>query len=568
MSPKLRSRVLLALTGAYFLTTPAVGQAQDVAGAYLAARSADFASDFLEAQLYMTKALAADPSHQGLMEGLMLADVAAGSVSSAIPVARRLISVGGKAQIASILMLVDRLQREDYAGVLKDLEGDRKIVGPLVDQIVQGWAHLGAGSMAQATATFDKLAQTPGLSAFGEYHKAMALAMAGDLEGADKLFSNAENGLMSLRRAVFAHVQVLSLDGRFDAAQTRLTEAFGDVAEPEIAAMREKLAKREALPFDTVRSVKDGMAEAFYLLAAILQGEAPGPQVLIHARMAEYLRPDHIDAILMSAGVLDSLGQEALAIRTYDKVPAGHSAHIAAASGKVQALYRMGRKEEALAEMKALAADQGQYLTVHLALGDLLRREKHYAEAAEAYGRGLALIKTPDERHWGIFYSRAIALEQANQFDKAIPDFRKALELNPDQADVMNYLGYSLLDRNRDIDEALSLIEKAVELSPEEGHIIDSLAWGYFLIGRYDDAAVQIERASLLMPVDPVVTDHLGDIYWAVGRQLEAKFQWRRALSFDPLEKDATRIRLKLEKGLDAVIADEGGKPLAERAAK
>ncbi|EKD59832.1 MAG: hypothetical protein ACD_54C01107G0001 [uncultured bacterium] len=71
-----------------------------------------------------------------------------------------------------------------------------------------------------------------------------------------------------------------------------------------------------------------------------------------------------------------------------------------------------------------------------------------------------------------------------------------------------------------------------------------------------------MEQASLLEPVDPVVTDHLGDIYWAVGRTREAEFQWRRALSYAPEEKDATRIRAKLEKGLDAVLIDEGAAPI------
>ncbi|MFN3294318.1 MAG: tetratricopeptide repeat protein, partial [Gemmobacter sp.] len=131
-----------------------------------------------------------------------------------------------------------------------------------------------------------------------------------------------------------------------------------------------------------------------------------------------------------------------------------------------------------------------------------------------------------------------------------------------------NYLGYSLLDMNRNIDEALGMIERAVEQRPEDGYIIDSLAWGYFLTGRYDEAVVQMERASLLMPVDPIVTDHLGDVYWAVGRKREAEFQWHRALSFAPEEKDAKRIRRKLEIGLDAVLAEEGAVPLAERGRK
>ena len=151
--------------------------------------------------------------------------------------------------------------------------------------------------------------------------------------------------------------------------------------------------------------------------------------------------------------------------------------------------------------------------------------------------------------------------------DRRVPivhahDMRKALELSPDQPAVLNYLGYSFVDRGIKLDEALGMIQRAVAAEPDSGAITDSLAWAYFRLGRYRDAVEPMERAALLEPVDPVVTDHLGDVYWAVGRKLEAAFQWRRALSFDPEEKDAQRIRRKLEIGLDALWAEEGAPPI------
>jgi Flp pilus assembly protein TadD len=144
---------------------------------------------------------------------------------------------------------------------------------------------------------------------------------------------------------------------------------------------------------------------------------------------------------------------------------------------------------------------------------------------------------------------------------------RRALELNPDQPQVLNYLGYSFVDRGVNLEEALGMIQRAVAGQPDSGYIIDSLAWAYFRLGRYDEAVEPMEKASLLEPVDPVVTDHLGDVYWMVGRTREAEFQWHRALSFGPTEADAARIRKKLEQGLDAVLAAEGTSPKPEAAA-
>jgi 16S rRNA (guanine(966)-N(2))-methyltransferase RsmD len=200
-----------------------------------------------------------------------------------------------------------------------------------------------------------------------------------------------------------------------------------------------------------------------------------------------------------------------------------------------------------------------------IALGDLLRQQEKFAQAVPAYDKALSLLgDQAGEARWFPLYARGIALERSGQFDRAEADFRAALKLRPDSAQVLNYLGYSFLEQGRNFDEALSMIERAVAARPEDGYIVDSLAWAYYRTGRYDKAVAPMERAVELMPVDPVVNDHLGDVYWAVGRKREAEFQWRRALSFKPdTEEEAARIRRKLEIGLDAVLAAEGAAPLS-----
>ena len=159
----------------------------------------------------------------------------------------------------------------------------------------------------------------------------------------------------------------------------------------------------------------------------------------------------------------------------------------------------------------------------------------------------------------------SICQERGKNWTGAEADFKTALELYPDQPSVLNYLGYSYIDRNENLDDALKMIEKAAAERPDDGAIIDSLGWGLYRLGRYDEAVAQMEQAVELMPVDAVVNDHLGDVYWAVGRTREAEFQWRRALSFaeDSMDADPDRIRRKLAVGLDKVLAEEGAKPLA-----
>ncbi|HET7410565.1 MAG TPA: tetratricopeptide repeat protein, partial [Paracoccaceae bacterium] len=216
------------------------------------------------------------------------------------------------------------------------------------------------------------------------------------------------------------------------------------------------------------------------------------------------------------------------------------------------------RIEDALTVMRATVERFPDALEAHTALGDLLRRESRFKEAAAAYDRAIALLGgDAGPQYWPLFYQRGITLERSGQWDRAEADFRKALELEPDQPEVLNYLGYSWVDRGEKLAEAEEMIRTAVKQRPDDGYIVDSLGWVLFRFGEFEKAAEQLGRAVELMPVDPVINDHYGDALWMIGRKTEARFQWKRALSFDPEEDDAERIRAKLEKGLDAVLATE-----------
>ena len=108
-------------------------------------------------------------------------------------------------------------------------------------------------------------------------------------------------------------------------------------------------------------------------------------------------------------------------------------------------------------------------------------------------------------------------------------DFRQALALSPEEPLVLNYLGYSMIEKKINLNEALGMVKKAVELKPNDGYIVDSLGWAYFQLGDFEEATTQIERAVDLNPADPIIGEHLGDAYWRVGRTLEARFQWQHA---------------------------------------
>jgi len=115
---------------------------------------------------------------------------------------------------------------------------------------------------------------------------------------------------------------------------------------------------------------------------------------------------------------------------------------------------------------------------------------------------------------------------------------------------VLNYLGYSMVEKKINLLEAMEMVRKAVELKPNDGYIVDSLGWAHYQLGEYDEAVKQLEHAVELKPADPVIADHLGDAYWRVGRQLEARFQWQHAKDNKPEVADLERIEKKLKSGL------------------
>ncbi|WP_082643633.1 tetratricopeptide repeat protein [Ruegeria denitrificans] len=536
-------------------------------GAYLAGRQAIYQNDYASAERYYAQALKADPENPALLESVVVARLALGEVKRALPVAQMIEDIGLPSQAARMVItanLVADGKLDEFLARDPETQG----VGPLVDGLMQGWAYIGQGAMTRAIEKFDEVATQDGLRDFALFHKALALASVGDFEGAEDVFT-AHNGVIARmsRRAALARAEVLSQLDRNEEALQFLGEVFAAGRDPSIEGYVARLTAGDTLPFTHVQSAQDGMAEVFFSVGAALSNEAAQNYVLLYVRTAAFLRPGHVDALLLSAELLDALEQYDLAVEAYRQVPTSSSDYHAAELGRAEVLSRSEKKDAAAEVLQTLASQNPDLPSVHVALADLQRQQEDYASAVASYDRAIELTDGGSGGNWFLHYARGISHERLKQWDQAEADFRRALELNPGQPQVLNYLGYSLVERREKLDEALDMIERAVAARPDSGYIVDSLGWVLFRLGRYDEAVEHMERAVELMAVDPVVNDHLGDVYWAVGRAREAEFQWKRALSFiDPEdtdgEADPDRIRRKLEIGLDGVLAEEGAEPL------
>ncbi|MGI9393868.1 MAG: tetratricopeptide repeat protein, partial [Boseongicola sp.] len=361
------------------------GIAEGNAGSYLAARTAIIENNFSEAAKHFTRALVRDPRNVVLLENAMSAYLGLGDIERAVPLARRMKEVGAPSQISSMVMLGDAARRGDWDLVIEDIDAGQT-VGPLFDGLARAWAELGSGQMSTATTGFDSVIASNGVEAFGMYHKALALASVGDYESAAKIFSGEAGATIRLtRRGVIAYAQVLSQLEKNEVALELLESTFGANLDPALAAMRTGLLDDETLAFDAVRTPADGMAEIFHSIAGALRDEAQGAYTLLYARMALALRPDHIDALLLAAEILEELERYELATEVYDTVPRSSPAYHSAELGRAEALRRSGREDAAIEVLRQLTESHAEIPLVHVTLGDTLRGLERFTEAIAPY---------------------------------------------------------------------------------------------------------------------------------------------------------------------------------------
>lgn len=536
----------------------APAQAQGLAGAYLAGNQANRDNNYEQAARFYTEALARDPNNPYLLQNALLSFVAKGDVERSIAIARKIQGGQFASQLADLVVTAQAIREGDFSEAQAVLTDSADIFSPLLTGLLSGWVALGDGQMTVAADRFDSMDNPPAMRLFGQYHKALALASVGDFATADEILAGDEDGNLRLNRgSLIAHAQIMTQLDRKDEALALLDDALRGTSDQGVSDLRDRIAKNGIVDYDFITDASQGAAEVFLTLASVLEREQDERYALVYARLAEYLRPGYTEAILLTAEILQDQDQFDLATRSYARVKRDDPMFLNAELGRADALVDAGKHDAAIEVLRNLTRTYADVPRVYISLGDVLRGQEDYAEAAEAYDTAVDMIAEPAPNHWFLFYARGIANEREGNWEKAQTDFRQALDLSPDQPLVLNYLGYSLVEANEKLDEAQSMIERAVAARPNDGYITDSLGWVLYRVGKYEQALAPMERAVELVSNDAIINDHLGDVYWKVNRKREAEFQWRRALSLKIEEKDAVRIRRKLESGLDVVLAEE-----------
>ena len=520
------------------------------AGSYLAARHASVDRDAAAASAFYLSALRADPKNSELLDRAFISALADGDVGEAVKLADRILTVDKNNRVARLVVGVNALKQKQYA--LAQTNINQSVRGPITDLVatlLSSWALYGAGNTTAAIANIDKLTGPEWYPIFKDLHAGMILELANKQKEAGVRFERAYKLDDSALRVADAYGRWLSRN-KDEADATAVYEAFDKKLprHPLVEeGIRETKAGKKLAPL--ADSAQTGAAEALYGIGASLTRRGGEDLALVYLQLALYLHPNHALALLSLADLYESVKKPAMAISVYERVPASSPLKRNAQIQMASDLDAVDRGEEGIKILKTVISEDPKDIEGIIALGNIERSRKKFADCSETYSKGIEATD-PAKPSWVLYYFRGICEERSKQWPKSEADMKKALELQPDQANVLNYLGYSWIDQGINLDDAMKMIRKAVDQRPDDGYIVDSLGWAYFRIGDYDNAVKTLERAIDLKPEDPTVNDHLGDAYWRVGRTLEARFQWQHARDLKPEPEDIPKIEAKIRDGL------------------
>lgn len=522
-------------------------------GSYLAGRYAASERDSSAAALYFDKALAFDPANTELLERALMSEVARGDVDAAADHAEDLIKTAPSARIARLVIGVRAMRDGGYAKAHKEFEQvSGNAAAEIAARLGLAYAQFSEGNTREAVAVIGKLVELGSVRAFALYHQAVIEDLSGNTADALAHFEEAnrlsDNESLRILQAYAVH---LARNGQIEKAKGVYREFLKKA--PSNPVVTRALARLDAgqVPDRVITNAKQGLAETLYGLGASLSDERAVEIPVFYLQLALALEPRHDLSLNLLADRLETAERYDDAIAVYRRVESTSPLYLNARQQIAQNMQRQKRWDEALGVLRETLTGGPDDLDIHASIGDVLRGQEKYAEAADAYSKAVALIATPQERNWALYYTRGIAYERSKRWADAERDLKMALKLKPEQPLVMNYLAYSWVEQGVNQTEALAMLKRAVELRPEDGFIIDSLGWAYYRLGDYKSAIKYLEQAILLEPGEPTVNDHLGDAYWRVGRKLEARYQWQHALALKPEAAEEPKIRRKIEAGLE-----------------
>ncbi len=527
------------------------GLAEGSAGSFLSSRFARQSGDIDQAADFLNRTVGNNPKNAAMLSQLLALQISVGDMKAALATAERLRKLKSADPLSGLLLTIEKVHGGQFDEAYKTLsESFDGSGGQLWLPLVEGWIEAGAKKPAQAMSLEEMPIAVGRTAAIISYHLALINEYNGFHDAAALAFAEAAADQAATSQRVIQHLKkfLAAHPGKYNKKETSPVDLETIIAEYS------ELFSEELPPLESaVATPADGIAEILYTMGVVMQMAGITQDATAYLQMAHYLRPDFYSATYSLAELLADGKSYVRADALLKSIPKNSRYSLKAELKRGSFLNRAGRHQEAVSLFNQLVVAYPTAAEPWIAKGDSLRARKLFTEAAEAYSEAIALSGVASGKDWPVFYARGACYERLGKWNQAREDLKKALELNPNQPDVLNYLAYGMIIRGEDLLAASEMLEKAIAQKPDDPQIVDSMGWALHLLGQYDAALNHLERAVEMLPNDATVNDHLGDNYWRLGRKKEAVFQWKKALSYRPDEAELKKINAKLSSGLPEI---------------
>lgn len=524
-------------------------------GDYLAGTYANFLDDAEARSKYFTKAFEASSDNVNLGRRAITSALTAGDFELAKTHAKQVYKIDNTEAMAQTILAIDAFERGRHSSAKKYLNSNSPdITMGLVMSFVEGWNEVALGKEDKARKHFEDMLSRPFFGEAAKLQLAKIDAMDGKIDLANAAFENLESPSQSTVETALATARFYANSGQEDKAKARL-QKYLDESGLESGPLRSYLDALEVgksidKPLKAKQQLSRALTDPSYEF--FLRNRAPDAAE-VWLRLAVHIDPKNEKAQLWLASLLESTERSDEAMEIYKNFSDSSPYIVSAKLSEANVYFDRDEDDRALAVLEDINAKQESFITRE-ALGRARLIRENYEDALPIY---TAIVESMSEEdikgNTQPLYFRGIAYERTKQWEQAEADFLRVLEIEPDNADALNYLGYTWVDRGENLEKAFEMIRRAVEMEPDSGAIVDSLGWAHYKLGEYKEAKIQLEKAVTLSPSSATIIDHLGDVYWKLGRYREAGYQWERALIYDPTDEERETIAKKLQSGLSAV---------------
>lgn len=307
------------------------------------------------------------------------------------------------------------------------------------------------------------------------------------------------------------------------------------------------------------KNINHGLSELFYLFSNFYQNYEQVQISNFYLNLSEYLNPNFLSNKVLKIEnliLLKNFEESEKEIQVIEQL--GKEFYWYANFTRLKLLTNTSSDKQINLLENFLNKNDFFMSEKYFELANFLRGNKNYIKSIVLYEKSIELLNAKKNSDWNYYYNLAISQERAGDWDNAEKNFYKALKISPKQAEVLNYLAYSWLEKKINLDQAKEMLIEAVSISKGQGYILDSLGWAYFLLKDFDKAEELLQIAYEKEPSEAVIYDHYGDVLWTNGKEIQARYVWQNAIKLKNIEKDLKEaINNKIIFGLENVYKNK-----------